>query len=359
MRKQYQFVTTQLLNLVGQKFTIPIPRQLYLFGIRLHFRGNYQITTAFTTPTGMPDGMVNLLNRIRLRITHEIFGAEVPLDMSGPALNLYRQFYKQTPMRNNTSLPIQNNVTNWNFDFMVDYIVPPENIFPADQEFYLLDLPRTSLAELDIEWGNPQNVIDGTAGVVALGAFGTAGVGSPSVDVEVIQVLDKEDLPLTALVRRFTFEQDLSGTPFPVTNDKIRDLPLGESVRSYMIRQYTRSTVAGQTTALALTYLDPVNPEVDAGITRVGVRVNEKYIKQARSWQNLKEQNRDQHRVIHPPIGTAMLEYVEDGNIDRVLFTQDFVEKRSRLDLAGSVVTATNARAEITQTSIRPNPRLS
>jgi hypothetical protein len=291
-------------------------------------------------------------------MTHEIYGAEIPLDMYGPTLFNYRHIYRGFPGRNNLTAPISMQVQDLDFEFGVDFVIPPETIYPQDQEFYLLDAPRCSLLELDIEWGQVINIVDGgTAANMALTDFGLT-TGNPSVDVEVIQVLDKEDLPLTALVKRMSFELDTSGSPFPVTNDKIRDLPTGETIRSLLLRQYTRSTTAGQPTAAALTYVDPVKPEVDSGISRIGVRVNEKYIKHARSWQNLREQMRDQFNLPACPIGFAMLEWVELGNVDRALFTQDFIEKRLRLDVAGSVVTQANQRTEMTLTTIRANPQL-
>ncbi len=354
MRKQTQFITNQNLNLTKNKFIVDIPRDKYLFALRAHFRG--QISNSVAGTTIGPEGILQLLERFRIRMTHEIFGGEVLVDMYGPALYHLNELYQQSPNRANLSQPLstQTNLAS-NFDFLVDFEFPPQNIFPADQEFYLLDAPRCSLLQLDLEWGNGVSVIQG--GTTALTAF-ASGSGTPSVDLEMIQVLDKEDLPLTALCRRYSTELDISASPFPVTNDKIRDLPTGEAIRSVMFRQYIRDTTAGQPTSVAATILDPVNPEVDTGITRIGARVNEKFITHGRSWQNLRERNRDQFRVLAMPIGIGVLDWVEDGNVDRVLFTQDFVEKRLRLDIGGSVVTAANARAELTFTTIKPNPQM-
>ncbi len=354
MRKQTQFITVLNLNLTKNKFITPIPREKFLFGIRAHFRG--QISNSVAGTSIGPEGILQLLERFRVRTTHEIYAGEVLCDLYGPSLFHLQEFYQQAPNRINLSQPLstQTNLVS-NFDFLVDFEFPPQNIFPADQEFFLLDAPRASLLELDLEWGNGISVIQG--GTTALTAFGS-GSGTPSCDLEMIQILDKEDIPLTALCRRYSTELDISATPFPVTNDKIRDLPTGEAIRSILVRQYLRDTTAGQPTSAAATILDPINPEVDTGVSRVGVRVNEKYISHGRSWQNLRERNRDQYRLLAMPIGYGMLEFVEDGNIDRVLFTQDFVEKRSRLDIGGSVVTGTNARAELIFTTIKPNPQL-
>lgn len=353
MRLQTKFVTNQVLDTTKKKYTVPIDRDKYLYGINLHFRGRHRVTAAATTAN--PEGILDLVERVRLRMTHEIFGTEIPLDMYGPSLYYYRSFYTGHPDRMNLSAPMTVQVQDTDFDFELSWQAPPELIFPADQEFYILDAPRCSLLELDIEWGNAAGPVEG--GTTSLTDIELT-TGNPSVDIELVQVLDKEDLPLVALCKRVSSELDISATPFPVTNDKIQDLATGESIRSIMLKQYTRSTTAGQPTSVVATLLNPIKPEVDAGLTRIGVRVNEKYVRHWRTWPPLQAWNKKQYSMTAVPIGYGIIEFVDDGNIDRVLFTQDFVERRMRLDLAGSVVTGTSNRIERTLTTIRPNPRL-
>ncbi len=77
------------------------------------------------------------------------------------------------------------------------------------------------------------------------------------------------------------------------------------------------------------------------------------------NWQMLRETNRQQYRAGALPIAYAMIEFVEDGDIDESLFTQDFISDRKRLDVAGTVGTAvSNTRLEITTTSLKGNPQL-
>jgi len=197
-------------------------------------------------------------------------------------------------------------------------------------------------------------------GTYANFAYGSAQTGLPTVDAEVIQVLDQSHNPLTAMVRRQSREIDLSATPFPVTRDLIAQVPTGESIRSILLRQYTRDTTAGQPTSAALTLVDPINPAVDAGITDVGMRVNTKFIREWNSFPQLQDQNARDFGIPSGqwPLGVGVIEFVRNHDIDRVLFTQDFVTRRLQLDIAGTVVTQTAGRVELLTTSIKPNPQL-
>jgi len=106
--------------------------------------------------------------------------------------------------------------------------------------------------------------------------------------------------------------------------------------------------------------VDPINPAVDAGITDIGMRVNTKFIREWNSFPQLQDQNARDFGIPSGqwPLGVGVIEFVRNHDIDRVLFTQDFVTRRLQLDIAGTVVTQTAGRVELLTTSIKPNPQL-
>lgn len=358
MRTQNKFVQTVNLNSAAQRFTLDLPRALYLLGVTCTFRGR-ATTTAGPATALLPEGILNLLKRFNITFVHDIFGQDSPIDMPGPTLFTYREIYTGQPGTADVSpkLSIQNGT--FDFVFQIDMQFPPELIAQAQVPYYLLDAPRCSLLQLNLDWGGAGGALPWDGNTVALSAF-ASGSGSPTVDVEVIQVLDQANNPLTAMVRRQSREIDLSGSPFPVTADLITAVQTGESIRSVLLRQYTRDTTAGQPTSAALTLVDPVNTGVDAGITTVGMRVNTQFIRRWQSFPQLQDQNLRDYRVNAGawPLGIGVIEFANKGNIDRVLFTQDFVTRRLQLDLAGTVVTQSNGRVELVTTSIKPNPQL-
>lgn len=350
MRKQTQFVETIQLNNTNVVFPSNLPREKYLFAVHFNFRGRVRVTALATDV--LPEGVLNLVRRLRVTMTHDIFKAQIICDMSGPSLYAYNQIYNGVTGRLEVTPLLSVNIGEYDYDFTLSVFFPPELIFPRDQEVYLLDGPRCSRLQAEIDWGSAASAIEG--GTTALANFGQT-TGNPEVDVEVEQVLDKEGLPHVALVQRLSLEETLAAA---LTDGRIRDLATGESVRSYMLKQYTRSLTAGQPTSVAATLLDPIENGVDAGLGRVSLRVNERAIRTWRGWQNLRDQNRKNFRLDAVPLGYAMIEFVEEGNIDRVLFTQDYVQRRLRLDLAGDVIAGANNRIEITTTSIKANPNL-
>lgn len=353
MRTQPVPLQTIQLNAIDARFPLDLKRDKYMLGLNMTFRGRMVITVAGTQVN--PEGILNLVRRVQINFTHEIYGSDTPLDLAGPTLFTYQEIYNSAPPRLNTSAPLTNQISTVDFEFIIPYQFPPENIFGRDQLAYLHDATRDSFLQLVITWGDPTDVVPGCT--ATLSAFGS-GSGNPTCDVELIQVLDQETNPFTALVRRASKEVDLSGVPFPVTNDKVTDLPIGETIRSLLLKQYVRSTTAGVPTSEAASLVDPINPGVDAGLTMVGVRVGLNYIRRNLSWNNSKQVAVNQFRL-HPfPLGYDILEWVDRGNIDRALFTQDFTTRRLSLDLAGTVITQSNGRLEITTTSIKPNPQI-
>lgn len=350
-------VRGQVLN-PGQTVDIPLPRALYIFGVGMTFRGRATISAGPAT-TLLPEGLLNLVQRVRLGFTHDIFGSDVPLDVPGPSLATYREIYNNSPglatQDTNPLLSLQNGT--YDFVFFLDYQYPPEKIMQAQIPFYILDGPRCSALDLFIQWGGPNSASFVDGGTLAL--TGYQGLTSlPTVDVDVVQVLDQTNNPLTAMVRRQSREIALSGSPFPVTRDLITAVQTGESIRSIMLRQYVMDTTAGQPTSAALTLVDPINPAVDPGITDIGMRVNTKFIREWNSFPQLQDQNIKDSGVSTWPNGIGIIEFVRNGDIDRVLFTQDFVTRRLQLDIAGTVVTQANGRCEFLTTSIKPNPQL-
>lgn len=342
----------------GQRLVVDIPRALYLLGLTFNFRGQTQITAPGTTL--LPEDILNFVQRLQVNFTHDIFGQDTPLDVPGPTMFVYREIYSDVPGPGTKDvtplLSAQNGVYNWLFQIDVQF--PPEKIVQKQLPFYLLDAPRCSLLQAVIQWGGPGagSFMDG--GTYANFAFGSAQSGTPTVDIEAIQVLDQAHNPLTAMVRRQSREIDLSATPFPVTRDLIAQVPTGESIRSILMRQYVRDTTAGQPTSAALSLVDPVNPGVDAGITDIGMRVNTKFIREWNSFPQLQDQNTRDYGVQAWPPGIGVIEFVRNHDIDRVLFTQDFVTRRLQLDIAGTVVTQAAGRVELLTTSIKPNPQL-
>ena len=342
----------------GQRLVVDIPRALYLYGLTFNFRGQTQVTAIGTTV--LPEDILNFLQRLQINFTHDIFGSDSPLDVPGPSLFAYREIYSDVPGpgTKDCSPLISPQVGIYNWLFQVDMQFPPEKIVQKQLPFYLLDAPRCSLLQAVIQWGGPNNASFMDGGTYANYAYASAQAGLPTVDIEAIQVLDQVHNPLTAMVRRQSREIDLSGTPFPVTRDLIAVLPTGESIRSIMLRQYIRDTTAGQPTSAALTLLDPINPGVDAGITDIGMRVNTKFIREWNSFPQLQDQNSRDYGVQAWPLSIGVIEFVRNHDIDRVLFTQDFVTRRLQLDLAGTVVTQAAGRVELLTTSIKPNPQL-
>lgn len=341
----------------GQRLVTDIPRALYLWGFRLTFRGRYTLAAGPATSL-LPEGLLNLVQRVQLNYSHDIYGNDTPLDVPGPTLFTYRELYSDTPgpgqLDVSTPLSLQNN--SYDYQFTIDYQFPPENTLQKQWQFFLLDAPRTSLLQLVIQWGGPGAAtwVDGATQTIT--AFGS-GSGSPTVDIDVIQVLDQAHNPLTSMVRRVSREIDLSGSPFPVTRDLIVQLPTGESIRSVLLRQYVRDTTAGQPTSAALTLVDPV-VTTDSGISDVGIRVNSKFIREWNSFQALQEQNSQDLGLPTMPLGIGLIDFVTNRDIDRALFTQDFVTRRLQLDLAGTVVTQSNGRVELLTTSVKPNPQM-
>jgi hypothetical protein len=343
----------------GQKYVLCIPRALYILGINMTFRGRSTVTVPLTTL--LPEGLLNLVQRVQLQFTHDIYGTDTPLDVSGPALFTYKEIYDNiaSPATADVTPPLSVNVGTYDFTFYLSWQMPPEGILTGQVPFYLLDAPRCSLLQLSIQWGGPGFASYADGGTYALTAYASA-AGLPSVDVDVVQVLDQTNNPLTAMVRRQCREVDLSATPFPVTRDLITIVQTGETIRSEMFRQYVRDTTAGQPTSAALTLVDPVNPGVDAGISDIGQRVNTKFIREWNSFATLQDENQKNYGMSYWPLGIGIIEYVAGlpGNIDRSLFTQDFVTRRLQLDVAGTVVTQAAGRVEILTTSIKPNPQL-
>lgn len=352
-------VRGQVLN-PGQDTPIQLPRSFYIFGFACTFRGRATIASGPGT-TLLPEGIANLLQRLRLSFTHDIFGGDTPLDAPGPSFLTYREIYNNGPSQYNSDVTPLLSLQNGTYDFIffVDYQYPPEKIMQAQIPYFLLDAPRCSLLQLDILWGGPNSAsfIDPSGTLLTL--TGYQGLTSlPVVDVDVIQVLDQANNPLTAMIRRQSREVALTGSPFPVTRDLILQLATGESIRSVFVRQYIQDTTAGQPTSAASSMVEPINPGVDAGITDIGMRVNTKFIREWTSFQALQAQNIKDYGVSQMPVGVGVIEFVRNGDIDRVLFTQDFVTRRLQLDLAGSVVTQANGRVEFLTTSIKPNPQL-
>lgn len=359
MRLQTTPVSRGLQLNPAQKTTVDIPRGFYIFKLAMTFRGRITVSSPGTAL--LPEGLLNLIRRVTLQFTHDIFGQDTPLDVPGPTLFVYREIYSDTPGPGTLDVNPLLSLQNGSYDFVIglDYQVPPEKIVQKQLPFFLLDAPRCSFLQLGIQWGGPGDASPMDGATYALTAFGSAS-GLPTVDVDVVQVLDQAHNPLTAMIRRQSREIDLSGTPFPVTRDLITQVPTGESIRSILLRQYIRDTTAGQPTSSALTLVDPINPGVDAGITDVGMRVNTKFIREWNSFPQLQDQNA-QDTGMPPgawPEGIGIIEFVRNHDIDRALFTQDFVTRRLQLDLAGTVVTQANGRVELLTTSIKPNPQL-
>lgn len=346
-------------NLVaGQRLVMDIPRDKYLFGLTFNFRGQTNITAPGTTL--LPEDILNFVERLQVNFTHDIYSADTPVDVSGPAQFVYREIYSDVPgpgTKDTTPLlSAQNGAYNWLFQIDVQF--PPEKIVQKQLPFFLLDAPRCTLLQAVIKWGGPNAASFMDGGTYANFAYNSAQSGTPTVDVEAIQVLDQSHNPLTAMTRRQCREIDLSGTPFPVTRDIIAAIAPGESIRSIMLRQYVRDTTAGQPTSAALSLVDPINPAVDAGITDVGVRVGGTFIREYNSFPQLQDQNTRDYGVQAWPPGVGVLEFVRNHDIDRVLFTQDFTTRRLSLDIAGTVVTQANGRVELYTTSIKPNPQM-
>lgn len=359
MRIQNTPVGRNLALTVGQPLVVDIPRAFYIFGIGMTFRG--RINTSAPGATLLPEGVLNFVQRVTLNMTHDIFGPDTPLDVPGATLFVYREIYSDEPgpatLDVNPLLSLQNG--NYDFLFHLDYQVPPEKIVQKQLPYYLLDAPRCSLLQLKIQWGGPNSASFMDGGAYTLTGFNGVGA-SPAVDIDVNRVLDQAHNPLTAFVRRQSSEIDLSGSPFPVTRDLIKALPTGESIRSIFLRQYVRDTTAGQPTSAALSLVDPINPGVDAGITDIGMRVNTNFIREWNSFPQLQDQNARDYGIPASqwPEGIGVIEFVRNHDIDRVLFTQDFVTRRLSLDLSGTVVTQAAGRVEILTTSIKPNPQL-
>lgn len=343
----------------GQTLIVDIPRNLYIYKVSMTFRGRFTISSGPATSL-LPEGVLNFARRIRVNFSHDIFGQDTPLDVPGPTLFTYREIYSDTPGPGLNDVTPLLSLQNGSYDFVfgLDWQVPPEKLVQKQLPWFLLDAPRCSLLQLLITWGGSGDASAADGATQALTAFGS-GSGSPTVDVDVLQVLDQANNPLTAMVRRQSREVDISGSPFPVSRDLILQVPTGEGIRSILARQYVRDTTAGQPTSAALTLVDP-NLVSDNGITDIGMRVGLNFIREWNTFQALQEQNAQDYGISAPqwPLGTGVIEFVRNHDIDRQLFTQDFITRRLQLDIAGTVNTQSNGRVEFLTTTIKPNPQL-
>lgn len=358
-RVQRKFVETIVLDTADQKYISRLPRDRYSAGFRLTFRGRLRVTAAATTV--LPEGILNLVERLRLNLNHQIFKAQTPLDVDGPTLAAYRQIYGGVPIFAQVDPTLSTAVGEYDFVFVLDYQHTPEIIFPADQQFFEMDAPRLTSYDLEIEWGNADSVVEG--GTTSLTNFG-ATTGSPEVDVELFEVLDRENLPLRSIIKRVASDDALATAIGGAGANNVGRViatdtfPIGETIRSLLLKQYVRSATAGQPLTAVATLRDPVEPGVDNGLGVVMLRVNERPIQHYPSWQALRRENEMVYRSSPMPLGYGIIDFVQVANIDRVLFTSDFPEKRLRLDLAGSVVGVTDQRLERLFTTILDNPQI-
>ena len=350
------------LNNTDIDFPVNLPRDMYIRRIIFTFRGRLTTTVAGTGVD--PEGILNLVKRLKITFNHEIYGQDTPLDMSGPSLFTYREFYRPGPGRLNTSIAITAQIATIDFEFQIDYDFVPEMIQAHDVPYFLHDAPRDSSLIATISWGSAKNVVQGSTS--ALTAFGSAS-GSPTCDITIEQVLDMLHSPLTSMYRRQSLLLDASA-PAVVDPNVITPLVTGETIRSLMIKQFVKETTAGLPPWQAATLVDPISPGAagvgDAGINVLGVKVGKNYIRKYANWQDLKEENRKDYGLVVVPSAYAMIDWAipptpgGNADIDRSLVTQDFITRRLALTLNGTLVTQANGQVEITTSSIKPNPQI-
>jgi hypothetical protein len=325
-----------------------IPNDFPLHSLLLDFRFRVHVVDPGGGAAGalLAEGPFTLVKRVRVTGVHKVRGTEVILDMEGSTLRRYNQWML------GGKLPYYYNPDTvagavGDYDLQWQLIVPfaLERVKPSQQLLTLLDAQNYNNLQLQVDIGTGADIYNSTHTMTdTVAAFETT--EGPQIEVTRVLGLLGADVDFKpALVKR-TYQQVDSATGG--SDLFLANLQVGNSVRSYFLKWFT--SVAG-------TYTVATFPTESANfLKRTRMKLNGVPIRDI-DLRNLYHQNLREYDIPQADgqIGYAMLDFVQNMDIQQALKTFDFAARSKSFQLTGDVSAAANQKLQIVATEIIPS----
>lgn len=324
-----------------------IPNSFPLKGLLLHFL--FRITVADpgggVAGTVLPEAPFSLITRVLVSGNHRVRGNETLIDVDGATLRRYNQFYEGvlTPFYNPDTLA----GAAASYDISCDLYVPfaLQRVRPHNELATLLDAQGYSdYLNLEVTLGTGAALFSATHTMTdTIAAF--EGAVGPVMKVNAIQANLGADVKFNPMcIKRWMKWVDGN---IALTDAKLTDLPVGNQVRSYMIKYFTGR--AGDTHVVTFP------TESATFITSIKAKLNNVAIRDldART-MNRWDCYRSKLTEGQNQMGYVLLEFVENGDLNQALKTFDFAARAKAFELHTTQTAAASQRVGIFTTEILP-----
>ena len=321
----------------GRSILTPgIPTDFAIADLFINVRGRFRVTAAGSA--NLPEAPMNVIERIRIFGNHKNIGNREILNLEGVDLFRYAQFYNLVqPRAEGGGLDFA--IGEYDFDVMYPIAFWTQLTNAGGRKNTILDAPSFNHLQLDITWAGVTDFV--TGGTTAFTDFGGT-TGNPSVTLHRrVALLGPEQIDFNPALIKRTYES--VGLSSNALTDGIltRNLPIGNTLRSVMLKAGTRSGASGAFATVS-----------DALITRMKLKLSGEQIRDY-DWNAFGRINEVQQLMsLGCPVGYRLMEFVEEGDLDDGLITVDFGARGIEPALAVTSTSVADGRVNVITTEI-------
>lgn len=329
---------------------IPLDRDRYLYGVELVMR--FRLTTAVAPGVAVnAEAPFNLIRRVRVVMNHEIYGAKTIVNLPGGTLYRRAHIFNTVPPAATGGIAVGNAAYDISVHWPIPFVL--EGVTEREQIATLLDAPRCSSLQLEIDFGSgPDLVQTGVGTTYAWAQIG--GGGNPLLNITKLIPLGFQGAPYTSIV----LKTDVMNPIALAQTEQQRigaEIATGDTIRSLILKQYTQDPLIGVSCPAVM--IGPILVGA-AGMTTILLKRNQQQIREWRLWHDAEEQNQQQRRVLAWPPGYVIVDFAEFGTMGDALYTQDYPQNKTRLEVAGTINALANNCVDFIVDQVLPNPKL-
>jgi hypothetical protein len=329
---------------------IPIDRDMYLWGLDLNLR--FRLTTAVAPGAAVnAEAAFGLIRRVRVVMNHEIFGNKTFINLAGSTLYRRAHIFGGVPPTAIGGIAVGNAAYDCEVHYPIPFVV--ESVYESEQIGTLLDAPRCSSLQVEIDFGVGTDLVQTGGGTTyAFAAFG--GGGNPELTIEKLLPLGFKGSPLRPMVQKFDVVNPIAAAQ--TEQQRIgNEIPTGDTIRMLMLKQYVQD--AATAVPCAQTMTSPVLAAA-AGMTSIQIKRNSQPIREYRRWRDCEFENQWRRRLAAWPAGYTLFDFAEFGTLNDALYTQDYPANKTRLEVSGLVNALAANVVEFIYDVVLPNPKM-